>query len=174
MSAQQNNSPTAIDIQQDTSSINDAAHEYNRAFVADGLLFAVTVLQNSGGVPTANKVVALDAKTGQQKWATQLPGSSACDPVGLDGDALLVAADQLWTGDINNPDTVFAKLDARTGKVLSIKSQRNPVVGARSGVTMPAFQDMADIAWAVGDGRLYGFEQGKALNAGAPVAFSLG
>jgi outer membrane protein assembly factor BamB len=43
-------------------------------------------------------VVALDVKTGQQKWTTQLPGSSACDPVGVDGNALLVAADQLWTG----------------------------------------------------------------------------
>jgi hypothetical protein len=58
--------------------------------------------------------------------------------------------------------------------VLSTKSQRNPVVGSRSGVTLSAFQDMGDIAWAVADGRLCGFEQGKSLNAGSPVAFSLG
>ena len=174
VSTQQNDTATAIDTEQDSPGINDAAHQYNRAFVAKDLLFSVTIFQDSSGVPAANKVVALDVKTGQQKWATQLPGSSACDPVGVDGNALLVAADQLWTGDMNNPNTVFAKLDVQTGKVLSTKSQRNPVVGARSGVTLSAFQDMADIAWAVADGRLYGFEQGKSLNAGAPVAFSLG
>jgi hypothetical protein len=173
-SVQQQGATGALDTTEDSVSIADAAHQFDRAFVADGSLFAVTTFQNSNGVPDANKVVALDVDTGRQRWATGVPGDSMCDPVGVDGDTLLVAGDQLWTGDINNPATVLAKLDVRSGKVLSTKSQSNPIEGARSGVTLPADEAMDDIAWAVADGRVYGDDQNKVLDPGYPVAFSLG
>ena len=174
VSVQHDNTATAIDTEDDVPGTSIGGHQYNRAFVANGLLFAVTIFHDHDGKPTANKVVALDVETGQQKWATQVPGTSACDPVAVDGNTLLVAADQVWVGNMINPNTVFAQLDVRSGKVISTKPQHNPVVGAPNGVTLSGFDDMSSFAWSMADGRIYGFEQLKPAEPGLPVALSLG
>ncbi|TVT56616.1 PQQ-binding-like beta-propeller repeat protein [Amycolatopsis rhizosphaerae] len=160
----------AIDFGGDTGALPNGNHQFNRAFVSDGLLFGVSASEKT----KENQVVALDVNSGRQRWAATVPGDSMCDPVGVDGNALLVAGSQLQTGGINNPATVLAKIDVGSGKVLSAKPQSNPVEGAASGVTLPANEVMAYLAWVVADGRVYGGFQHKVLLPGDPVVFSLG
>jgi outer membrane protein assembly factor BamB len=164
--------PKAVDTTQDSNADSDGAHQLNRVIVTNGLLIGVTTLVNSNRILMANSVVALNIDTGKQAWSTQVPGYTTMDPIGMVDGTLMAAAEQL--GDDNTPYTALVKLDVKTGKLLSKKTQRNYIANIANRITMPVEEPLEDVAWALADGRAYGLEQEKLPTPQGVLVISLG
>ena len=142
---------------------------FGRAFVANGVLFAETTFENPSGIQ-ANKIVAIDAGTGQQKWATGLPNVALACPVGVRGSSV-VAVGQGTRGD---PDVVLADFDVNSGKVTSNRKLNIPVPGTNT--TLPNEVDLRGTWFVAADDRVYAanLENGKNPPATEPQVYALG
>jgi outer membrane protein assembly factor BamB len=165
--------PDSIDASSDTVTIDDAHHSYNRAFVANDTLFAVTTFAGQQG-SLSNKVVAIDVDSGKQKWATTVPGASMVDPIDVQDSTLLAAGQEIPKSGSNKPATVLAELDVASGKVRSVRKEALPIAGAASGLTLADEGAMGGVAWVADDNRVYGASTAKAVDDGQPVVFSVG
>jgi outer membrane protein assembly factor BamB len=156
-----------------STSDEDAHHSDDRAFVADGQLFAVTTFRDQA-TPLANKVVAYDVDTGERRWATSVPGYSMTYPAGVDDGTLFVAGAAIPAADENDPPAVLARLDTASGRLLDTRTEPLRISGAVSGVTLAGDGAMDSVSCVVADGRLYGQYANRPLTAGQPVVFSVG
>jgi outer membrane protein assembly factor BamB len=144
---------------------------FGRAFVANGVLFAETTFENPNGTQS-NKIVAIDARTGQQKWATGLPGFALACPVGVQGSSVVAVGQSQGTQ--GDPDVVLAKFDINSGSVTSSRKLNIPVQGTNT--TLPNQVDMRGTWFVAADNRVYGanLQNGKNPPASEPQVYALG
>jgi hypothetical protein len=146
---------------------------FGRAFVANGVLLAETTFQNPSGTQN-NKIVAIDAKSGQPKWRTGMPKVAFICPVTVQGSSV-IAIGQTTAGDAQgNPDTVVAHLDLDSGKLTSSKTLSLPVSGTGNSLANGA--NFEATWWVAADDRLYGAQvlNGRNPPPTTPEVFAVG
>ncbi|HEV3361153.1 MAG TPA: PQQ-binding-like beta-propeller repeat protein [Pseudonocardiaceae bacterium] len=144
---------------------------FGRAFVANGALFAETTFENSSGTQS-NKIVAVDATTGRQKWATGLPGVALACPVGVQGSSVVAVGQTQGTQ--GDADVVLANFDVNSGKLTSSRKLSIPVQGTNT--TLPNEVDMRGTWYVAADNRVYAanLQNGKNTPANEPQVYALG
>jgi hypothetical protein len=174
--------PKGLDLTTDQSSIlTDGLHDYNRATVSGNTVYLVTTFYvedasgDGGGGYYANKVAAVDATTGKQRWETGVPGVGFSAAVGVDGTTVYAVGETVGRpADTENPDLVLGKFDANSGKLLGAVHQKISISGA--GMTLPAEAALEYCQFIMADGRAYGSTTRKPLQIGMgyPQVFSVG
>ena len=161
----------------DTLSAGDSSAGYTgfgRAFVSNGVLLAETTYQNPNGLQN-NKIVAVDAKTGQVRWRTGGPKLSLAAPVAVHGSTVLaVGMSRDYDPGSGRPPTVLAHVDLNTGALTSTTKFDLPVTGTN--LSLASAQSFQNTWFVAADDRVYGVATGNGATTPPtqPEVFAIG
>jgi hypothetical protein len=149
---------------------NSAAFSgFGRAFVDDNVLYADTDYQNPNGTQN-NKVVAIDAKTGQRLWGTSVPGVGFVSAVAVQGSSVVAVGNTL-----NSDGTmVLAEFNVKTGAVTSTRKLQVSIPGSTG--LLGGDIDPESVWYVAADNRVYGVttQTSQATAATDPQVFAFG